>query len=155
MSSDPNRYLNICRINSKYIFFCEPYSLFSKLLGISNDSFFKLLSDLKEDQIEIKILTEVSLSNEHKIKELLSVADIRHVDELNLKFMVNESTCVFLPKTDNGNNIMSDLNYITNINNEIIEQYRLIFEQLWQLGVDTTKRIHLLETEFDVGFCYP
>ncbi|WP_458719486.1 sensor histidine kinase [Candidatus Nitrosocosmicus sp. R] len=151
VSSDPNRYLDICRITSKYIFFCGPYSLFSKLLGISNDSFFKLLSDLKENQIEIKILTGVSLSNEHKIKELLSVADIRHVDELNLKFMVNESTCVFLPKTDNGNNIMSDLNYITNINNEIIEQYRLIFEQLWHFGIDATKKIHLLETEFDVA----
>ena len=151
VSSDPNRYLDICRITSKYIFFCGPYPLFSKLLGISNDSFFKLLSDLKEDQIEIKILTGVSLSNEHKIKELLSVADIRHVDELNLKFMVNESTCVFLPKTDNGNNIMSDLNYITNINNEIIEQYRLIFEQLWHFGIDATKKIHLLETEFDVA----
>ncbi len=151
VSSDPNKYLDICRITSKYIFFCGPYSSFSKSLGISNDSFFKLLSDLKEDQIEIKILTEVSLSNEHKIKELLSVADIRHVDELNLKFMVNESACVFLPKTDNGNNIMSDLNYITNINNEMIAQYRLIFEQLWQFGIDATKKIHLLETEFDVA----
>ena len=124
VSSDPNRYLDICRITSKYIFFCGPYSLLSKSLRIGHDSFRKLLSDLKEDQIEIKILTQVSLSNEHKIKELLSVADIRHVDELNLKFMVNESTCVIFPKTDNGNNIMSDLNYITSINNEIIEQSR-------------------------------
>ena len=150
-SSDPNRYLDICRITSKHIFFCGPYSLLSKSLGISNDSFFELLSNLKEDKIEIKILTEVSLSNVHKIKELLSVADIRHVDGLNLNFMVNESACVFLLKSDNGNNGMSDLNCVTNINNEIIEQYRLIFEQLWHFGIDATKKIQLLETEFDVA----
>ena len=151
VSSDPNKYIDICRITSKYIFFCGPYSSFSKSLGISNDSFFKLLSDLKEDKIEIKILTGVSRSNEHKIKELLSFADIRHVDELNLKFMVNESACVFLLKTNNRNNMMSDLNYVTNQNNEILEQYRLIFEQLWHFGIDATKKIQLLETEFDVA----
>ncbi len=151
VSSDPNRYLDICRIASKYIFFCGPYSSFSKSLGISNDSFFKLLSDLKEDMIEIKILTEVSLSNIHKIKELSSVADIRHVDELNIKFMVNESACVFLLKSDNGNNVMSDLNDVIDTNNEMIEQYKLIFEQLWYFGIDATKKIQLVETEFDVA----
>ena len=150
-SSDPNRYLDICRITSKYIFFCGPYSSFSESLGISNDSFFKLLSDLKEDKIEIKILTGVSLSNVHKIKELLSFADIRHVDELNPKFMVNESACVFLLKSNNRDNVMSDLNSVTNQNNAILEQYRLIFEQLWHFGIDATKKIQLLETEFDVA----
>ena len=55
--------------------------------------------------------------------------------------MVNESACVFLPKYDNGNNVISDLNSVTNINNEIIEQYRIIFEQLWHFGIDATKKI--------------
>ena len=151
ISSDSNRYLDICRITSRYIFFCGPYSSFSKSLGISNDSFCKLLADLKEDKIEIKILTEVSLSNVHKIKELLSVADIRHVDKLNLKFMVNESACVFHLKSASKNNVMSDLKSVTSSNNEIIEQYRLIFEQLWHFGIYATKKIQRLETEFDVA----
>ena len=150
-SLDPNKYIDICRVTSKYIFFCGPYSSFSESLGISNDSFFKLLSDLKEDKIEIKILTGVSRSNVHKIKELLSFADIRHVDELNPKFMVNESACVFLLKSNNRDNVMSDLNSVTNQNNAILEQYRLIFEQLWHFGIDATKKIQLLETEFDLA----
>lgn len=112
-----------------------------------------MLSDLKEDKIDIKILTEVSLSNVRKIKELLSFADIRHIAKLNLKFMVNESSCMFLLKTGNGNNdnVMSDLNSFTSTNNEIIEQYRLIFEQLWPFGIEATKKIQDLETEFDMA----
>lgn len=45
--------------------------------------------------------------------------------------MVNESSCMFLLKSGNGNkdNVMSDLNFDTNTNHEKIEQYRLIFEQ--------------------------
>ncbi len=68
--------------------------------------------------------------------------------------MVNESSCMFLPKADNGNNdnVMSDLNSVTSTNDEIIEQYRLIFEQLWPFGIDATKKVQDLETEFDVAF---
>ena len=110
------------------------------------------MSDLKEEQIDIKILTKVTLSNVREIKELLTFADIRHVDNLNLKFMVNESACVFLHKSNNGNDLLSDdLNSVVNKNNGIIEQYKLIFEQLWHFGIDATKKIHLLETEFDVA----
>ena len=152
ISSDPNRYLDICRITSKYIFFCGPYSSFSKSLRISHDSFRKLLSDLKEEQIDIKILTKVTLSNVREIKELLTFADIRHVDNLNLKFMVNESACVFLHKSNNGNDLLSDvLNSVINKNSGIIEQYKLIFEQLWYFGIDTTKKIQRLQTDIDLA----
>ena len=67
--------------------------------------------------------------------------------------MVNESSCMFLLKTGNGNNdnVMSDLNSFTSTNNEIIEQYRLIFEQLWPFGIEATKKIQDLETEFDMA----
>ncbi|MDN5847709.1 MAG: hypothetical protein L0H53_15705 [Candidatus Nitrosocosmicus sp.] len=152
-SSDSNRFLDVCRNTSKYIFFCGPYTSFSESLGISHDPFHKLLSDLKEEKIDIKILTEVRLSNMHKIKELLSFADIQHIDKLNLKFMVNESASIVLLKSGNRNNdnVMSDLNSVTSINNEIIEQYRLIFEQLWHFGIDATKKIRDLETEFDMA----
>ena len=68
--------------------------------------------------------------------------------------MVNESACVCLPKSDNRNNVISDLNSVTSKNNEIIEQYRIIFEQLWHFGIDATKKIQHLETEIDSGLCY-
>ena len=153
VSSDPNRFLDICKNTSKYILFFGPHSSFSKSLGISHDSFCKLLSDLKEAQIDIKILTEVSLSNVHEIKELLSFADIRHIDKLNLKFMVNEAACMFLLKSSNRNidNMMSDLNSVTSTNYEVIEQYRAVFAQVWHLGTDATKKIQDLETELDVA----
>lgn len=153
ISSDPNRFLDIVRFTSKYVLFCGPYSLFSRSLGINHVSFCKFLSDLKENKIEIKILTEINLSNVPKIKELLSFADIRHVDRLKLKFMINESACMFLLKSDNRNNVMSvmsDLNSVTSINTEVLEQHRLIFEQLWQFGIDAKKKIQDLENEFDM-----
>jgi len=110
------------------------------------------LSDLKEEQIDIKILTKVTLSNVREIKELLTFADIRHVDNLNLKFMVNESACVFLHKSNNGNDLLSDvLNSVINKNSGIIEQYKLIFEQLWYFGIDTTKKIQRLQTDIDLA----
>lgn len=46
---------------------------------------------------------------------------------------------------------MSDSNSVASTNDEIIEQYRLIFEQLWHFGIDATKKIQDLETEFDVA----
>ena len=65
--------------------------------------------------------------------------------------MVNESACVFHLKSASKNNVMSDLKSVTSNNNEIIEQYRLIFEQLWHFGIYATKKIQRLETEFDVA----
>ena len=56
-----------------------------------------------------------------------------------------------LPKSDNRNNVISDLNSVTSKNNEIIEQYRIIFEQLWHFGIDATKKIQHLETEIDLA----
>jgi signal transduction histidine kinase len=153
VSSDPNRYLDMCRITSKYIFFCGPDSSFSNSLGISHESFCKLLSGLKKNKIEIKILTEVNLSNAHRIKDLLLVADIRHVGKLDLKFMVNESTHLILSKSDNKNknSVVSELNYVTVKNNAIVEQYSLVFEQLWNLGIDAKKKLKGLEAELEVA----
>jgi len=65
--------------------------------------------------------------------------------------MANESACVFHLKSASKNNVMSDLKSVTSKNNEIIEQYRLIFEQLWLFGMYATKKIQRLETEFDVA----
>ncbi|HKU84002.1 MAG TPA: HAMP domain-containing sensor histidine kinase [Candidatus Nitrosocosmicus sp.] len=150
-SSESNSYLDICRITSKSIFFCGPYSSFSKSLRISHDSFCKLLLDLKEEKIKIKILTEISHSNVSEIRELLSYADIRHVDKLDLKFMVNESACIFFLKSNKGNHAISNLNPVINKNNEIIEQYKLVFEQLWYFGIDAMKKVQDLETAIDLA----
>ena len=86
-----------------------------------------------------------------EIKELLSYADIRHVDKLNLNFMVNESACVFYLKSNNGNHVISDLNSIINKNNRIIKQYKLVFEQLWYFGIDATKKVQGLEAKIDLA----
>jgi signal transduction histidine kinase len=87
----------------------------------------------------------------NEIKELLSFAEIRHVDKLHLKFMVNDSACVFPLKSDNGNDVMSNLTSVINKNDVIVEQYKLIFEQLWYFGTDATKKIQRLETEIDLA----
>lgn len=59
---------------------------------------------------------------------------------------------MFLPKYDNRNNVISDLNSVTSKNNEIIEQYRIIFKQLWHFGIDATKKIPRLEIEIDLAY---
>ena len=66
--------------------------------------------------------------------------------------MVSESACVFLPKYNNRNNVLCDLNSVTSKNNEIIEQYRIMFRQLWHFGIDATMKIPRLETEIDLAY---
>ncbi|MDF0680406.1 MAG: hypothetical protein P0116_05515 [Candidatus Nitrosocosmicus sp.] len=59
---------------------------------------------------------------------------------------------MFLHKSNNGNDLISDdLNSVINKNNGIIEQYKLVFEQLWYFGIDATKEIQRLETEIDLA----
>jgi hypothetical protein len=82
---------------------------------------------------------------------MLPYADIRYVDKLNLKFMVNESACIFFLKSNNDNHAISNLNPVINKNNKIIEQYRLVFEQLWYFGIDAMKKVQDLETAIDLA----
>jgi hypothetical protein len=82
---------------------------------------------------------------------MLPYTDIRHVDKLNLKFMVNESACVIYLKSNNDNPAISNMNPVININNEIIEHYKLVFEQLWCFGIDATKKVQDIETEIDLA----
>jgi len=82
---------------------------------------------------------------------MLPYADIRHVDKLNLKFMVNESACVIYLKSNNDNPAISNMNPVININNEIIEHYRLVFEQLWYFGIDAMKKVQDIQTEIDLA----
>ena len=48
--------------------------------------------------------------------------------------------------------MLCDLNSVTSKNNEIIEQYRIMFRQLWHFGIDATMKIPRLETEIDLAY---
>jgi len=122
------------------------------LLAFEIQDYKNLLNILKEKDIKIKYLTNITKDNLSPCKKILEYVDeMRHFDGISTNFSVSESEYLAtssLIKMQQPQPI--DQLIYSNVD-EIVEQQKFVFESLWNKSTPAEQRIKELEDFYNVG----
>src|SRR5215831_15359832 len=120
---------------------CVDYTRPSLALG--NESIRKSFLDAKGRDVKLRYITEITTENISYCKELMKIADVRHLDGIKDNFMVSEKEYLAPAASNNTSNIASQIIY-SNLH-VIVEQQQYIFETLWTKAIPAELRIREIE----------
>ena len=116
---------------------CMDYTRPSLAIGI--ESIRKSFLDAKGRDVKLRYITEITPENIPYCKELMKIADVRHLDGIKGNFMVSEKEYLAPAVSNNTSNIASQIIYSNLL--EIVEQQQYIFETLWSKAIPSEQRI--------------
>src|SRR5215472_17154041 len=108
-------------------------------LALGNESIRKSFLDAKGRDVKLRYITEITTENISYCKELMKIAEVRHLVGIKGNFMVSEKEYLAPAVSNNTSNIASQIIY-SNLH-EIIEQQQYIFETLWSKAIPSKQRI--------------
>ncbi|HYA81821.1 MAG TPA: ATP-binding protein [Candidatus Bathyarchaeia archaeon] len=120
---------------------CMDYTRPSLTLGI--ESIRKSLLDAKGRGVKLRYITEITTENISYCKELMKIADVRHLDGIKGNFMVSEKEYLAPAASNDTSNIASQIIY-SNLH-VIVEHEQYIFETLWTKAIPAEQRIREIE----------
>ena len=97
----------------------------------------------KDRDIKLRYITEIRTENVPHCKELIKIAEVRHLEGIKGNFMVSEKEYLAPAISNKNSGIASQLVY-SNLQ-EIVEQQTYIFDTLWNKGIPGIKRIREIE----------
>jgi hypothetical protein len=98
--------------------------------------------DANSRNVKLRYITEITNENILYCKELLKIAEIRHLDGIKGNFMVSEEEYLAPTSAKEVSDVASQLIY-SNVK-EIVEHQQYIFDTLWNKAIPATKRIREL-----------
>ena len=103
-------------------------------LALKIESIRKSFLDAKGRDVKLRYITEITTENISYCKELMKIAEVRHLDGIKGNFMVSEKEYL-APAVSNNNSsgVASQIIY-SNIQ-EIVDQQKYIFESLWNKAI--------------------
>jgi signal transduction histidine kinase len=99
-------------------------------------------SDFKRRGIRIRFITEITLENMQYVKELMSYAEVRHMDTVKGNMAVSETEYIATATLEGAKPITET---IYSNAKPILEQQRYFFENLWIKAVHADQRIREIE----------
>ncbi|MGC2575772.1 MAG: hypothetical protein WA364_30065, partial [Candidatus Nitrosopolaris sp.] len=120
---------------------CMEYTRPSLVFGI--ESIRKSFLDAKGRDVKLRYITEITTENISYCKELMKIADVRHLDGIKGNFMVSDKEYLAPVASNNTSNIASQIIY-SNLQ-EIVEQQQYMFETLWSKAIPSEQRIREIE----------
>jgi hypothetical protein len=118
-------------------------------LALSIESIRKSFLDAKSRDVKLRYITEITTENISYCKELMKIAEIRHLGGIKGNFMVSEKEYFALAVSNNSSGIASQIIY-SNLQ-EIVDQQNYIFESFWNKAIPAIKRIREIEDKETVG----
>src|SRR5262249_52951914 len=112
-------------------------------LAFRIESIRKAFLDAKGRDVKLRYVTEITTENISFCKELVKVANVRHLDGIRGNFMVSEKEYIAPSVSNHTSNIASQIIY-SNLH-EIVEQQQYIFETLWSKAISSEQRIREIE----------
>jgi two-component system, OmpR family, sensor histidine kinase VicK len=122
---------------------------------IEPELFKKALNDARARGVRVRCIIEITKENIDCCKELMKLVEIRHLDNLKAKFILNNTKCLSIitttPTTTSTTNALQECKtapqivYIDTM--QIVEQYHRIFDTLWNNAttIPTQERIKQIE----------
>jgi two-component system, OmpR family, sensor histidine kinase VicK len=120
---------------------CMDYRLPSLALRIESKR--KSFLDAKGRDVKFRYITEIRRENIRYCKELMKIAEVRHLDGIKGNFMVSEKEYLAPAVSNNTFNIASQIIY-SNLH-EIVKQQQYMFETLWSKATVSEQRIREIE----------
>ena len=105
--------------------------------------------DAKDRGVKLRYITEITTENISHCKELMKIAEIRHLEGIKGNFMVSEDEYLAPAGTREISHVASQIIY-SNVK-EIVEHQQYIFETLWNKAIPATNRIRELEDKQPSG----
>jgi signal transduction histidine kinase len=113
-------------------------------VAIGIEIFNREMFDLKRREVKCKFITEVTRENIDFCKELLKIAEVRHLPGLKGNFAVNENEYI-------ASATMKNLQLLPQVvysnSKAVVEQHHFFFENLWDKSILATEKID----EFEKG----
>lgn len=111
-------------------------------LALEIASIRKSFLDANCRNVKLRYITEITNENILYCKELLKIAEVRHLDGIKGNFMVSEEEYLAPTSAKEVTDVASQLIY-SNVK-EIVEHQQYIFDTLWNKAIPATKRIREL-----------
>ncbi len=112
-------------------------------LAIGIESIRKSFLDAKSRDVILRYITEITTENISYCKELLKIAEVRHLEGIKGNFMVSEEEYLAPATTKEKSYVASQIIY-SNIK-EIVEHQQYIFDTLWNKAIPASKRIREIQ----------
>ena len=112
-------------------------------LAIIIESIRKSFLDAKSRDVKLRYIAEITTENILYCKELMKIAEVRHLDGIKGNFMVSEEEYIALAVSNNTSGVASQIIY-SNLQ-EIVEQQNYIFDTLWNKAIPAIKKIREIE----------
>lgn len=109
-------------------------------MGISH--LRKGMEDAYERGIKIRYISEITKHNIHYCKELMKIAELRHLDDTKGGIAVNESEYIATAHLQEAKPVVHLI--YSNVK-EIVEQQQLVFESFWLRAVPAEQKIREIE----------
>lgn len=132
--------LNVLSNSQNDLLICADQYWPSVAIGI--EVFNREMFDLKRRNLKCKFITEVTKENINFCKELLKIAEVRHLSGLKGNFAVNESEYI-ASATMKNLQLLSQVVYSNS--KAVVEQHHFFFENLWDKSILATEKIDELE----------
>lgn len=131
--------LNVLK-NSNILLICADQYWPSVAMGI--EVFRNQMFDLKKKNVNCRFITEVTRENIAFCKELLKIAEVRHLQGLKGNFAVNEREYI-ASATMKNLQLLSQVVYSNST--AVVEQHHFFFENLWEKSISATEKIDEIE----------
>jgi len=109
--------------------------------------FKKAITDARDRGVRFKCIIEITEENIDCCKKLMELVEIRHLEDLKAKFILNNTKCLSITIT----NALKERNTVPQIVSidimQIVEQYHQIFDTLWDTTATTSAQERIKEIE--------
>jgi two-component system sensor histidine kinase VicK len=118
-------------------------------LAIEIESIRNSYLNAKNRDVKLRYITEITTENISTCKELMKIAEIRHLDGIKGNFMVSEGEYLAPAALQEISNVASQIIY-SNVK-EIVKHQQYIFDTLWNKAIPATKRIREIQDKQTFG----
>ena len=112
-------------------------------VSIEVEPYNKALLDLKSRGVRFRQITEITKDNLSFSKELMNLAEVRHLDEVKGNFITSEKEYLAPVVLFQKENVTSQIIY-SNVR-EVVEQHKYLFETLWTKAIPAQQIIQEIE----------
>jgi signal transduction histidine kinase len=111
-------------------------------LALGIESIKKSFIDARDRKVKLRYITDIKPENISYCKELMEIAEVRHLDGIKGNFMVSEKEYI-APLSSPGSEVASQIIY-SNLW-EMVSQQNYIFDTLWNKAVPVVRRFKEIE----------
>ena len=102
------------------------------------------LSNLKNQGVRLRQITEITKDNMSYCKMLMKIAELRHLDGVKGKIQLSDTELIVITSPENEESHQMTQVIHSNIK-QLVEQQRSIFEILWKKAVPAEQKIREIE----------